>query len=69
MAFDSYLLDKENKARQVESSDPSARLLSEVGMAINDIEIRIVDRNDRPVENEISGHIQVRGIDYNQRLL
>jgi acyl-CoA synthetase (AMP-forming)/AMP-acid ligase II len=61
MAFDSSLLDRENKARPVEPSEPSARLLSEVGVALNDIEIRIVDDNDQLLEEGNAGHIQIKG--------
>ena len=60
-AFDAHLLDRENRARPVDPSDPSARLLSEVGVALNDMEIRIVDDHDHPVEDGFSGHIQLKG--------
>ena len=61
MAFDALLLDRENKARPADPSDPSARLLSEVGTALHDMEIRITDKNDRIVADGIAGHIQVKG--------
>jgi acyl-CoA synthetase (AMP-forming)/AMP-acid ligase II len=61
MAFDASLLDRENRAKPVDPSDPSARILSEVGVPLNDIEIRIVDDNDQMVEDGISGHIQIKG--------
>jgi acyl-CoA synthetase (AMP-forming)/AMP-acid ligase II len=60
-AFDANLLDRENKALPVDPSDPSARLLSEVGVALNDMEVRIVDDHDQPVMEGISGHIQIQG--------
>ncbi|TRZ70623.1 MAG: hypothetical protein D4R97_08050 [Bacteroidetes bacterium] len=60
-AFNSSLLDREHKAQPVDPSDPSARLLSEVGVALNDIEIRITDDNDRMVNEGVSGHIQIKG--------
>ena len=61
MAFDPALLDRENKARPVDSAEPSARLLSEVGVALNDVEIRITDDSDQPLEEGRAGHIQLRG--------
>lgn len=60
-AFEASILDRENRALQVDPSEPSARLLSEVGVALNDIEIRITDDKDRPVTDGISGHIQIKG--------
>jgi len=60
-AFDASLLDRENRAQPVESSDPSSRLLSGVGVALNDVEIRILDDHDLPVENGAAGHIQLKG--------
>jgi acyl-CoA synthetase (AMP-forming)/AMP-acid ligase II len=60
-AFNAFLLDSENKAQPVDPSDPSARLLSEVGVALNDMEIRITDDNDRMVKDGVSGHIQIKG--------
>jgi acyl-CoA synthetase (AMP-forming)/AMP-acid ligase II len=60
-AFDASLLDHENKAQPVDPSGSSTRLLSEVGVRLNDIEIRIKDDNDRVVMDGNSGHIQVKG--------
>jgi acyl-CoA synthetase (AMP-forming)/AMP-acid ligase II len=60
-AFDAALLDRENRAQAVNQTDPSARVLSEVGMALNDIEIRIVNEKDQPIENGMAGHIQLKG--------
>lgn len=60
-AFNALLLDREHRAEQVDPSDPSARLLSEVGVALPDIEIRITDDHDRVVKDGISGHIQIKG--------
>jgi len=60
-AFDASLLDRENKARPIKLSDPSARVLSEVGVALNDIGIRIVNDDDKSVEDATAGHIQVKG--------
>jgi acyl-CoA synthetase (AMP-forming)/AMP-acid ligase II len=61
MSFNGSLLDRENKARPADPSDPSARLLSEVGVALNDIEIRITNDDDKPLDDGNSGHIQVKG--------
>jgi acyl-CoA synthetase (AMP-forming)/AMP-acid ligase II len=60
-AFNATLLDHENKAEQCDPSDPGARILSEVGIALNDISIRITDENDLTLEDGIAGHIQVKG--------
>jgi acyl-CoA synthetase (AMP-forming)/AMP-acid ligase II len=60
-SFNASLLDREHKARPVDPSDPSARLLSEVGVALNDIGIRITDDHDQTVEEGVSGHIQIKG--------
>ena len=49
-AFDAVKLDLENKAVKISPDEPSARLLSGVGLALNDTEIRIVDNQDQPVE-------------------
>lgn len=60
-AFDSTLLDRENIAKSVDPSLPSARLLSEVGVALNDIEIRIVDDHDNVIDEGNAGHVQIKG--------
>jgi len=60
-AFDATLLDKEYKAMKVDPDEPSARLLSEVGVALNDVDIRIVDENDHPVAIGMAGNIQLKG--------
>jgi acyl-CoA synthetase (AMP-forming)/AMP-acid ligase II len=60
-AFNASLLDRENKAQTVDPSDPSARMLSEVGVVLNDIEIRITDDHDYTVKEGVSGHIQIKG--------
>ena len=60
-AFDAAALDHGNRAVKVDRDAPSARLLSEVGTALNDIEIRIVDDNDLQLEQGTAGHIQIRG--------
>jgi acyl-CoA synthetase (AMP-forming)/AMP-acid ligase II len=60
-AFDSELLDRENRVRTVDPSDPSARILAGVGVAVNNVEIRIVNFFDQEVDEGISGEIQVRG--------
>lgn len=59
-AFDSYQLDRENRALPVDPSS-SARLLSSVGEALNYVHIRIVDEHDLPLDDGISGNIQVKG--------
>jgi acyl-CoA synthetase (AMP-forming)/AMP-acid ligase II len=60
-AFNSSLLDRENLAQPIDASDPSARLLAGVGVALNDVEIRIVNEKDQPVVEGTSGHIQLKG--------
>lgn len=60
-AFDASALDRENKAIKVDPDAPSARLLSEVGTALKDIEIRIVDDNDLQLGQGTAGHIQIKG--------
>lgn len=60
-AFNSSQLDRENKAVPVERSDPSARLISEVGLALNDISVRVTDDSDKEVPEGTSGHIQISG--------
>ena len=60
-AFDASLLDRENIAQRVDPADPMARILSEVGVPLNDVEIRIVDENDFPLEKGIAGNIQLKG--------
>jgi acyl-CoA synthetase (AMP-forming)/AMP-acid ligase II len=60
-AFNAFLLDRDRKAVPVDPADPSSRLLSEVGTAVSDIEIRITDDDDRVVPEGVSGHIQIKG--------
>lgn len=60
-AFDASALDFENRAVETDPSDPSARLLSGVGVALNDTEIRIVDNNDKPLAEGNAGQIQLKG--------
>jgi surfactin family lipopeptide synthetase A/fengycin family lipopeptide synthetase D len=60
-AFDSSLLDRENQARNTDPVNSESRVLSGVGTALNDVEIRIVDENDNSVNEGIAGHIQLRG--------
>ena len=60
-AFDATALDIENRAMKVGPSHPSARLLSGVGLALNDTEIRVTDNNDQPLGEGYAGHIQLRG--------
>jgi acyl-CoA synthetase (AMP-forming)/AMP-acid ligase II len=59
--FDSFRLDRENRAIPADPTVPSARQLSEVGVALNDVEIRIVNEKDEPVGEGISGHLQLKG--------
>jgi len=61
-AFDATLLDRDHLTRPVDLSEPAARVLSEVGVAINDVAIRIVDDQDLCVTEGRSGHIQLKGI-------
>jgi acyl-CoA synthetase (AMP-forming)/AMP-acid ligase II len=60
-AFNASRLDREKRAYPLDHSDPAARVLSGVGVALNDVEIRIVDDNDLPLENGFAGHIQLKG--------
>jgi len=60
-AFSADLLDRENKAVQVSPEDTGARVLSGVGVALNDVEIRIVDGQGNVVNEGICGNIQLRG--------
>jgi acyl-CoA synthetase (AMP-forming)/AMP-acid ligase II len=60
-AFDTNALDLENKAVKVDAAEPGARVLSGVGVSLNDTEIRIVDADDLPVPDGKAGHIQLRG--------
>ncbi|KAF5030435.1 putative ligase [anaerobic digester metagenome] len=60
-AFDAELLDKDQKAVKVADDSPSARLISGVGVALNDVEIRIADSRDKPLDENKVGHIQLRG--------
>jgi acyl-CoA synthetase (AMP-forming)/AMP-acid ligase II len=60
-AFDSSLLDHDNRAERVDPANPSARILSEVGVALNDVEIRIADENDLPLPEGTAGHILLKG--------
>ncbi|MHC1778077.1 MAG: AMP-binding protein [Lentimicrobium sp.] len=60
-AFEANSLDLEYKAIRVDPAHPLARLLSGVGLALNDTEIRIVDGNDQPLSEGNAGHIQLKG--------
>jgi acyl-CoA synthetase (AMP-forming)/AMP-acid ligase II len=60
-AFDSSLLDRENQARNTDPVNSESRVLSGVGTALNDVEIRIVDEDDNCVNEGVAGHIQLRG--------
>ena len=60
-AFEANSLDLENKAIRVDPAHPLARLLSGVGLALNDTEIRIVDSDDHPLGDGLAGHIQLKG--------
>jgi len=60
-AFNAEVLDLEYKAIKADRTDGSARLLSGVGLALNDTEIRIVDHNDQPLKDGMAGHIQLKG--------
>jgi len=60
-AFDTYLLDREAIALAVDNQDLTARILTEVGKALNDIEIRIVDQHDKQIPEGRVGHIQIKG--------
>lgn len=56
-AFDTRQLDSEYRAVPVDPVDPAARLLSGVGAALNDLEIRIMDDQDKPLEEGMAGTI------------
>ncbi|HAH57079.1 MAG TPA: hypothetical protein DCL86_02930 [Bacteroidales bacterium] len=60
-AFDATLLDREQTAVKVADDLPGARLLSAVGVPLNDTEIRIVDHADEQVNEGQAGHIQLKG--------
>ncbi len=60
-AFEANSLDLENKAIRVDPAHPMARLLSGVGLSLNDTEIRIVDSYDHPLGDGLAGHIQLKG--------
>ncbi|MCX6245553.1 MAG: AMP-binding protein [Bacteroidetes bacterium] len=60
-AFNSSLLDRKRRAVPVDPSDPTARMLSEVGWPLNDFELRITDDHDNEVPEGNSGHIQIKG--------
>ncbi len=60
-AFHAAKLDREKLVVRVDPADPEARILSGVGVALNDVEIRITDDGDNPVEDGIAGQIQLRG--------
>ena len=60
-AFDAVKLDLDGLAVEVPVDDPAARLLSGVGIALNDTWIRITGHDDSPVEDGMTGHIQLKG--------
>lgn len=60
-AFDPELLDKQCRSVRVDRSGTKARLLPGVGIALNDVFIRVVDEKDDPLQEGCSGHIQIRG--------
>jgi acyl-CoA synthetase (AMP-forming)/AMP-acid ligase II len=60
-AFNAGMLDRKNVAQPVDPGDPSARWLSEVGFALNDFAIRIVDDHDHELIEGKAGHIQLSG--------
>lgn len=60
-AFHAAKLDREKLVVRVDPADPEARILSGVGVALNDVEIRITDDGDKPVEDGVTGQIQLRG--------
>lgn len=59
--FHSEMLDRNGLAQPVAPDDPAVRILSEVGVALDDIGIRITDDHDQPVDEGHTGHIQLRG--------
>ena len=59
-AFNASLLDRENKALPLDPSDPGARLFSGVGVALNDVDIRILDEEGEAVPEGIAGRIQLK---------
>lgn len=60
-AFHAGKLDRDNRVVQVDPSDPEARILSGVGVALNDVDIRITDEGDKPVADGVTGQIQLKG--------
>lgn len=60
-AFDALALDKDDKAIEVNPSDANARLLSGVGVALNDMLIRVAGKNNDEVPEGTAGVIQIKG--------
>lgn len=60
-AFDSKILDVEMQAVEIPESHENARILSAVGIALNDVDIRITGNNDQPLPEGQAGNIQLRG--------
>lgn len=60
-AFDSKILDVEMQAVEIPARHENARILSGVGIALNDVDIRITDNNDQPLPEGQAGNIQLRG--------
>ncbi len=60
-AFDSKILDVEMQAVEIPESHENARILSGVGIALNDVDIRITGNNDQPLPEGQAGNIQLRG--------
>jgi acyl-CoA synthetase (AMP-forming)/AMP-acid ligase II len=61
--FDSTEMDRNQKAVKLNpgSSGKHGRTITGVGVALQDIEIRITDHNDEPIVDANVGHIQVKG--------
>jgi fengycin family lipopeptide synthetase D len=67
-AFDVVSLDRDGKAIEVQydessgvTNDPNKRLIAGVGVALNDIEIKITDHDYNPLPEGFAGLISIKG--------
>lgn len=60
-AFDTINLDEDDTATEVDPEHPHARLISAVGVPLNDISIKIVDGNKNEVPESKTGVILLKG--------
>lgn len=59
--FNAVSLDRDGWAIEVEINHPDARLISSVGVALNDISILVADGNNNPVPEGKTGIIHIQG--------